>query len=219
MAPKRHSFSQKAHMKSAKILKQNDEDCKTEKEMMHDVVNEKMKMCDFALRKVFNMTMGKQLDPPRFAVSDDDLPFASVKWRLLQKDLRGTALDTMLPNDTRMARFLGAKHLKSRVNDDCHLICLAIHEDPSGHLPDGPQSQERQRFSKTHVLGFMLQYNAYYGNRLTDIEVNDEGQVMWGATFGWFKVLAVPGQPGEYIVMSTGRPTGSRRKSIQPFWS
>ena len=118
MAPKRLSFSQKDLVKSVKIIKQNSEDEKTERTMMIEVVHEKVDNCGHALRKVFNMVMGKQLEPPRVLPSEDDLPLQSVKWRLLTKTIRTAGLESIGNGDPRIVRFLQAPHTKARINDD-----------------------------------------------------------------------------------------------------
>jgi hypothetical protein len=200
----KQKFSQKDHMRQAKVVKQNEGDVVTEREMMRGVVNSKLLSSDFSLRKVFNMTMAHQLDPPKCAASDDDLAFACVKWRNLAKDFRNTALLTILPNDARMISFTQAKHIRARVNDDVSLLGLAIHEDIGAYLPSGPQSEERERFSKEYVLGYIMQFANYYSGRLNTISVTPSGQVNWGTDFEWFTVTAVPGQPGAFVIRFIG---------------
>ena len=33
---------------------------------------------------------------------------------------------------------------------------------------------------------------------------DDQGQVVWGKDFGWFRILAIPEQPGDYMLRHVG---------------
>jgi hypothetical protein len=49
-----------------------------------------------------------------------------------------------------------------------------------------------------------MQFNAFFGNRLLRVVVDQNGQVVWGPDFGWWIVIAIPSQPGNFMIRHIG---------------